>query len=160
MGAEQELSPGEAIKATQNGSLPIGSVAEILEAAPKDLKEKIIDVPEWGYSIKIKSFTAAQQAAVKERGFGFKGEETLIAWAEMEIMQFQQGVIEPRFDEDQVRQLHLSSGPGFNRVIDELDKLNKIDKEALRKAREEFQQSQQSAAPGVPDGGDPGKDES
>lgn len=160
MGAEDQPSAGDALKGVQNGTLPTGTVAEILEAAPKDLKEKIIDVPEWGYSIKLKSFTAAQQAAVKERGFGFKGEETLIAWAEMEIMQFQQGVIEPRFDEDQVRQLHLSSGPGFNRVIDELDKLNKIDKEALRKAREEFQQSQQSAAAGVPSGGASGEDES
>lgn len=134
---------------TTEAQLPLGSVEQIKEAAPKDLKTERIDIPEWGYSIEIKSFTAAQQAAVKERGFGFKGEETTVAWAEMEVMQFHQGVINPSFTEEGARELHLSSGPGFNRVIEALDKLNKIDKEALRKAREEFQRSEESPQNGI-----------
>lgn len=140
-----DMDVGSALKATQNGSLPIGTVEQILKKAPEDLKEETLDVPEWGYSVRIKSFSAAQSAAIKQRGFGFKGEETLIAWAEMEIMQFQQGVIEPRFDESQVRELHLSSGPGFMRVIEALDRLGKIDKEALAAAREEFPKPDQPA---------------
>ena len=154
-----DISAGAAARGTQTGALPIGTVQEILERAPKDLVEETIAVPEWGCSVKIKASSAAQSAAVKQRGFGFKGEETLIAWAEMEIMQFQQGVIEPRFDEEQVRELHLSSGPGFTRVIEALDKLNKIDKEKLRQVREEFPGPKESTS--LSDGAGPkaGEDE-
>lgn len=141
---QQKPTPGNAVKATQRGELPIGTVEQILEAAPKDIVTDVLEVPEWGFAVRVQSFTAAQSAAVKQRGFGFKGEETTVAWAEMEIMQFQMGVIEPKFTEEQVRQLHLSSGPGFARVIEKLDELGKIDKEALRKAREEFPGSEQS----------------
>ncbi len=152
MGAEEtrELSPGEAAKATQKGQLPIGSVEAILKKAPEDLKEELIDVPEWDCSVKIKSFTAAMSASIKQRGFGFKGEETLVAWGEMEIMQFQHGVIEPNFTEDQVRQLHLSSGRGFARVIEALDELSNLDKEALAKAKEEFPGPDKSSEVQVP----------
>lgn len=140
MGADgaEGLSPGEAIKKTQEGTLPIGTVEAILKKAPSDLVEKTIDVPEWECSVKIRTFTASQAAMIKQRGFGFEGESVNVAWAEMEIMQFKLGVLEPDFTEDQVRELHLSSGRGFARVIDALDELSKIDKEALAKAKEEF----------------------
>lgn len=141
MGAPEEPrqpSPGAALKATQQGKLPIGTVENILKKAPEDLVTEKIDVPQWGCSLQIRSFTAAQSAMIKQRGFAFKGEETAVAWAEMEILQFQQGVVEPHFTEDQVRELHLSSGPAFALVIEELDRISKIDKEALRKARDEF----------------------
>lgn len=142
-------SVGEAVKNTQTGHLPIGSVKDILKKAPEDLVEDILDVPEWECSVKVKSFTAAQSAAVKERGFGFKGEETLVAWAEMEIFQFKLGVIEPAFSEDDVRNLHATSGRGFARVIEKLDEMGKIDKEALRKAREEFPRPDKQKTDGV-----------
>jgi hypothetical protein len=160
MGADTPPSAGEARKLTQTGHLPLGSVEEILKKAPEDLKEETIDIPEWGCSVQIKSFTAAQSAAIKERGFGFKGEETTVAWAEMEITQFQMGVIEPRFSEDQVRELHLSSGVGFQRVIEELDKLSRLDKEALRKAREEFPGAGEPEKVSVPPGGNAEEEQS
>lgn len=142
---DQNQSVGETAKATQTGALPIGSVEEILKKAPSDLVTKIIEVPVWECSLKIRSYTAAQAAMIREKGLAFKDDETKVAWAEMEILQFQLGVIEPNFTEDQVRELHLSSGTGFGLVISELDKLSKLDKEGIRKAREEFQKSEQSA---------------
>jgi len=143
------MTGSDLTRTDSDGALPIGSVEEILKKAPDDLVEENLEVPEWGCSVKVRSFTAAQAAAVKQRGFGFKGDETLVAWAEMEIMQFKQGVVEPAFTEDQVRELHLSSGRGFARVIEKLDELSKIDKEALAKAREEFLQSQKPEEDGV-----------
>jgi hypothetical protein len=136
---DKKPDAGTAVKAVQSGKLPIGTVQQILDAAPNDIIEEELEVPEWGVSVKIRSFTAAQNAQIKQRGYGFHGEQMSVAWAEMEILQFQQGVIEPRFDEDQVRTLHLSSGRGFQRVIDRLDQLTGTDKEELRKARIEFQ---------------------
>jgi hypothetical protein len=144
-GSGSELTPGQALAGTQSGALPIGTVKAILEKAPADIQEKTIDVPEWECSVKIRSFTAAQSSGIRQRGLAFQGEETKVAWGEMEIMQFQQGVVEPRFDEDQVRQLHLTSGRGFSRVIEALDELSNIDKEALAKAREEFPKSEEPA---------------
>lgn len=140
-----EQNVGEALKQSQTGSLPIGTVEGILKKAPSDLVTKVIEVPEWECSVKIRSFTAAQSAMIREKGLAFKGDETEVSWAEMEILQFQLGVVDPNFTEDQVRELHLSSGNGFGRVISELDKLSKLDKEGIRKAREEFQQQEKSA---------------
>ena len=138
MGADQQRSVGEAVKQTQDGSLPIGTVQQILEAAPKDLVEELLEVPEWGFSVRLRSSTAAQQAAINEEGFQFTGEETKVDWSGMEIKQFQQGVVEPKFDEAQVKQLYLSSGPGFKRVVNRLAELNNMDKEAIERARASF----------------------
>lgn len=132
---------GDALKGVQTGQLPIGTVEDILKRAPSDLVEEIVEVPEWACSVKVKSFTAAQSAEVKQRGLAFKGEDTKVAWAEMEIAQFQMGVIEPKFTDEQVRELHLHSGRGFARVIAKLDELSGTDKEELRKAQREFQEA-------------------
>lgn len=130
---------GEAIKGAQNGHLPIGTVDQILKRAPSDLREETVEVPEWDCAVRIKSFTAAESAQIKHKGLAFRGEDTQVAWAEMEIAQFQQAVVEPRFSEDQVRQLHLTSGRGFSRVIAAIDEMSGTDKEELRKAQQEFQ---------------------
>lgn len=149
MGAPNENpnpSPGEALKKTQTGHLPTGSVEHILKKAPEDIVTKVIDVPEWECSITIRSFTAAQSAMIREKGIAFKGEETEVAWAEMEILQFHLGVIDPTFTEEQARELHLTSGTGFALVITEMDKLSKLNKEEIAKAREDFRKQSESAA--------------
>jgi len=136
---KQTPAVGEALKQTQNGSLPIGSVADILKKAPEDIVEEVIEIPEWGCSVRVRSFTAAQSARVRQLGIGFKGDSTQVAWAAMERAQFEEGVIEPQFKADEVRKLHLTSGKGFSRVIAWLDKHSGLDKEELAQAREEFQ---------------------
>lgn len=123
------------------GGPKIGTVDQILEAAPNDLIEETLFIPEWKCAVKVRSFTAAQSARIRQRGLGFKGEETTVSWAEMEMAQFAEGVIEPAFTADQVRTLHKTSGRGFGRVIAWLDEHSNMDKEELRKAREEFQES-------------------
>jgi len=133
-----DVAPGVALKATQTGQLPKGSVEQILSAAPKDILEEWVDIPEWGYSIQLRSFTASEQARIKARGFTIREGETAVAWAEMEIMQFELGVHNPVFTNEQVRKLHLTSGPGFARVIKWLDENSGLDKEALKKEQEQF----------------------
>lgn len=141
---EKKPDVGETRKQTQEGSLPIGTVKQILDAAPRDLVEEVVPVPEWGLSVKVRSATAAQSATIKQRGFAFKGEEQKVSWAEMEVIQFQMGVVEPRFSETEVRKLHATSGRGFQRVINWLDENSGIKKEELSKAQDEFQESQKS----------------
>ena len=139
--SDNQPSVGEAAKATQNGQAPIGTVKDILERAPSDLVEETFEVPEWKCSVRLRSFSASQSADIKQRGLAFKGEDTKVAWAEMEIAQFRQGVIDPKFSEKEVRQLHATSGRGFARVIERLDELNGTDKEELRRAQREFQEA-------------------
>lgn len=138
-------SAGEAIKKTQTGHLPVGSVEQILSAAPQDIKTETLDVPEWGFSVVVRSFTADESARIKQRGFAFREGEQIVAWAEMERMQFLLGVKEPSFTEEQVLELHIKSGPGFARVIKWLDENSGMDKEALKKSREQFLRSQDEA---------------
>ena len=138
-------SVGEARKESQKGNLPVGTVAQILEAAPKDLIEETFDVPEWDCAVKLRSFSAAQAARIKQVGFNFVGEETDVAWAEMEKAQFQEGVVEPKFSDEEVLQLHITSGRGFARVIKRLDEITNLDKEAVKKAQEEFRESEQQS---------------
>lgn len=130
------------INSNSDASLPMGTVEAILDKAPSDLMEKVIDVPEWGCSVRIRSLTAAQSARIRQQGIKLKSDETKVAWAEMEILQFMEGVVEPKFDHSQVRKLHLTSSAGFNRVIQELDDLSNIDKEELREIRDQFQEQE------------------
>lgn len=143
MGVDGPVSVGEARKATQDGRLPIGSVKDILDKAPADLAEEVLEIPEWGCSVRVRSLTAAQSARIRTRGYKTEGERTTIAWAAMEQMQFQEAVVEPKFSERDVQKLHLKSGRGFARVLEWIEEHSKIDKEALREIQKEFPGSEE-----------------
>lgn len=133
-----EPTPGEALKATQNGSMEIGSVQQILAAAPKDIVEETLEIPEWGYAVKVRSFTAFQAARIKNKMYVQKGDRIEVRWDVMDLAKFEEGVTEPKWTPDDVRSLHMMSGAGFQRVIDWLDEHSMISKEEIRKAEEEF----------------------
>lgn len=140
--ADSPLRPSpEALGAMKAASLPIGTVEDILNAAPKDLVEDLLQVPEWGFSVRVRSLTAAQQAKVKQASIDLSGKAPDVVWAAMERVQFGEGVVEPAFTPAQVEQLHRSSGPGFARVIAKLDEISGMSKEELRKAQNEFRES-------------------
>jgi hypothetical protein len=120
------------------GHLPIGTADQILEAAPKDIVTDVLDIPEWGYAVKVKSYTSAKAAEIKERGISQGEGDMKVAFAAMEVAQFQLGVIEPKMDESQVRMLHATSGKGFQRIIKWLDQNSGTGKDDLAKAKDEF----------------------
>lgn len=134
---------GRAVKDAQTGKLPIGTVQDILTAAPKDIKHEILEIPDWGFSVRVRSLTAAQSARVKQRGFSFNEGGTDVSWAEMEILQFMMGVEEPKFTEEQTLDLHNQSGPGFSTVINWIDENSGINKKKLEEERKEFQKSKE-----------------
>jgi hypothetical protein len=138
-------SVGDALRGTQTGRLPIGTVEEILKKAPADLVEEVLEIPEWGCSVKVRSFTGAVSAMIRQAGFVNQGQTTVIDWAQMERKQLQLGIVEPKFSEEDIAKLYLQSGRGVRRIIDWLDENSSIDKEELKRAREEFQGSQESS---------------
>jgi len=123
--------------------LPIGTVEQILERAPKDLKTEVVPIPEWDCSLRLRSLSAAQSAEVRQVSLDISGDSPDVAWAAMERRQFLEGVLEPKFDESQVAQLHKSSGRGFARVIAWLDANSGTNKEELRKAQHEFREPEE-----------------
>ena len=105
--------------------------------AGKDLlEEDVEDV--FGGKVRIRALTAAQNARIRQQAMNFGGPTAKIDWTEMERLQFRYGVIEPKLEADQVKRLHIKSGPSFAKVIKAIDDLSGTDKEALRKAEAEF----------------------
>lgn len=138
------IDPGQFGSKPDEEKLPIGSKEQIQEAAGRDIKTEILEIPEWGYSVRVKAFTAAKQAAIRQIGFQQSEGGVVINWAMMEIAQFQMGVTEPAFSESEVRSLHAKSGPGFQRIIKWLDDNSGLDKKAMEEAKETFQGSSES----------------
>jgi len=135
---QPQPSVGEAAKGTSNGTYPIGTVEQILKAAPLDIVEEVLAIPEWKLSVKVRSFTSAQSARIRKRMYIQKGERMDVNWEAWELSQFEEGVIEPKFSADQVRALHMESGKGFQRVIQWLDEHSGIKKEEVRDAETSF----------------------
>jgi hypothetical protein len=136
--ASEVLDPGQP---NSNGQHPrYATVDEILMAAPKDIVER--DVPDvfGGLTVRVRGLTASQAAHVKQQSFVMKGRSPEVAWAQMERIQFELGVIEPKFSAEQVLMLHRTAGPSFNKVIEVLDEISGIGKESLREAQKEFQE--------------------
>lgn len=133
---------------SQQGQKPqkpqVASAEELLAAAPKDLHEETLTIPEWDdLAVRVRSLTSAKSAKVKQASIDLSGKNPDVVWAEMEVTQFLEGVVEPELTRDQVRQLHRSSGPGFQRVIQWIDEHSGIDKEELRKAQQEFREPEE-----------------
>lgn len=133
-------SVGEQVKAAQMGQSDGYLTFEKIDQAPSDLVEDDVDVPEWGGKVRVRSLTAAQATAIQQKGLAFKGDETKVAWEEMEVMQVAFGLVNPNLSAEQVRVLRLKrSAKGFARIVAWLDEKSGINKEELRKAQQEFQ---------------------
>jgi hypothetical protein len=124
------------------GPLPIGSVEEILQAAGSELAEEILEVPEWGRSLRIRSLTAAQVARINQKAIEQARGNATIQFAELEKARFLEGVIEPKFSPEAVNALYHRSGPAFSRVVKALDRVSGTTREELRQAQDSFPQSQ------------------
>lgn len=155
----ESRSVGEALKDTQTGKLPIGTVDGILEAAPKDIVETTLEVPEWDCSVRVRSLTAAQEAQVKQKGLEFRGETTKVWFAEMELTQFQASVVEPKFKLDDARRLQHTSSKGWQRIVAWIDKQSSLDKEEVAKLKDDFPAMENGSSSGVDDSEGPGKDQ-
>lgn len=135
-----EVMPADATE-TANGHRPrYATVDEVLTNAPKDIIERDVTDVFGGLTVRVRSLTAAQSAHVKQKSINLGGRDPNVVWAEMERAQFELGVVEPKFDTQQVLMLHRMSGRSFNKIIQILDEISGIGKEQLREAQREFQE--------------------
>jgi len=131
---------------TSNGGAPrrYATADELLANAPKDIVEKDVEDVFDGLTIRVRGLTAAQASQVRQQSLNMNQRGADVAWAQMEIAQFEMGVIEPKLSHTQVVMLHRTAGPSFTRVIEVLDELSGTNKEELRNAQREFQESGES----------------
>lgn len=129
-------------QAAVNGEVVVYATAEqLLENAPKDIREEDVQNIFGGLTVRVRGLTAAQSAHVKQLSFTLQGRGPDLAWAQMEIAQFEIGVIQPKLSHQQVLMLHRTAGESFTKVIEKIDELSGIGKEELRAAQKEFQEA-------------------
>jgi hypothetical protein len=123
-------------EATQNGNGYVTAL-EAIERAPADCKEEDVENV-FGGKVRIRGLTAAMQARVKQESIKLGGRSPDVVWAAMELVQFELGVIEPKFSTAQVRTLHTTAGPSFAKVISAIDALSGTSEEERKKAQAAF----------------------
>lgn len=119
------------------------SVEQIL-AAPPDCKERDLEVPEWGGTVKLRSPTALAGAEIKAAGIKWSddGQVEGMDLAAMERAQIKYGVVVPAFSDSAVEAMQSRFGPSWQRVVQALDDLGgnivkrARDDEAVRKDAE------------------------
>jgi hypothetical protein len=123
-------------EATQNGNGYITAL-EAIERAPKDCREEDVE-DVFGGKVRIRGLTAAMQSRVKQESIKLGGRSPDVVWAAMELVQFELGVIEPKFTTSQVQTLHATAGPSFAKVIAAIDALSGTSEEERKKAQAAF----------------------
>lgn len=107
--------------------------AEQILTAP-DLEERIVDVPQWGGSVRIKAFSKAEQLEMRKAAtIGGK-----IDVDRVEVLMFIHGVIDPQFSEDQYEQLRQKSAGAIDLVLQAILEASGLTKEAMRQAEKQF----------------------
>lgn len=107
-----------------------------------DLREADVeDVPVKGSKVRVRALPARYSADVQSQlKLETQGREQVarIDVASMEVLQFAHGVIDPKFSEEEARQIAEKYGPAFRKVIEKIDELSGIDKEAIAETEQRF----------------------
>ena len=127
----------------------MGSTIQDWLEGPSDLKEATVDdVPQPGMSVKVRALPAKFSAQVsgQMKVTTERGEQVAtVDVPKMELLQFLHGVVDPQFDEGQVRVIQERYGPAFRKVIAQIDELSGINKEEIEKAQATFPSPQRHA---------------
>jgi hypothetical protein len=107
---------------------------DILKTA-SSLREKEIEVAEWGGSVKIKEFTKLVQQRIRKEA---KGIEDEIDMDRMELLMFIHGVIDPVFTEENYENLRQTSASAIDKVLKEITMLSGITEANIKEAEKKF----------------------
>lgn len=104
---------------------PILSATALIDAV--DLPEKVVEVPEWGGSVRLRALTVGQVADCRERST-VRGE---VDGLQMDLHWLVEAMVEPQLTHDQVGQLMAKSQAVVQRLVGEAVVLNSAGVEAL-----------------------------
>jgi hypothetical protein len=111
-------------------------------SGPADITEADVeDVPTAGESVRVRAlparFSAEVQSQMRVEQDGHD-QVARIDVAEMEVLQFAHGVVDPQFTVDEARYVQQRFGPAFRKVVAKIDELSGVDKEAIEQAEQRF----------------------
>lgn len=104
-------------------------------------EEEVEDVPVKGQSVLVRALPAIVSARVQSQmRLETEGREQVARMdvAEMEVLQFAHGVVDPEFSEAEAREIAEKYGPAFRKVVAKIDELSGIDKEAIENTELRF----------------------
>src|SRR6187551_3218851 len=92
--------------------------------AADDIEEKVIDVPEWGGSVKIRALTLKQIANVAMKAIRTNAQGVQETQRELSvIMTLQEGMIEPKLSPQEARKLSEKSATAVTRIVQAINAL-------------------------------------
>ena len=92
--------------------------------AADDIEEKVIDVPEWGGSVKIRALTLKQIANVAMKAIRTNAQGVQETQRELSvIMTLQEGMIEPKLTPQEARKLSEKSATAVTRIVQAINAL-------------------------------------
>lgn len=104
--------------------------SDILAAA--DLSHEIVEVPEWGGAVRLKTMTGKERHTLQNVVGKLKDQEELVEYLVAASIVDEQGI--PIFTFDDVRELGQKSARALNRVFKAAAKLNGMTREAVDSA--------------------------
>jgi hypothetical protein len=128
----------------------------LLEAS--DLKEREIELPSIGGSVKVRGLPAAysNQATSEAMEMKMVGRDQIasVNTAKLEILQVLHGIVDPKLDTyEEAEHFAQRCGPSWRLVVDAIDELSGVDKEAIAQAEARFPSGGRNApGPVVGDG--------
>ena len=117
---------------TEVSELHMLTTADILAA--EDLPEQVLYVPEWNGSVRIRAFSKG----VEQRLRAESGGQANFDMDRFEMLLFIEGVIEPKFELDQMDALKSKNNRPFDFVVGAVMKLAGLTKEAVAEAKATF----------------------
>ena len=117
--------------------LPVGTAEAIL--AVDDSKVETVEVPEWGFSVRVKPLTLTEQDEIDA---ATEQDDGTVDAPLQQAMMLHFGIAEPQFTIDQAKALRGKSVHGVLRVIRAIAEINDAGDEAITRAEARFPSGQ------------------
>lgn len=124
--------------------MPRSTKDDWLAADATDLEEReVSDVPKKGQSVKIRALSATAANAATTSAISTeesRGQTRMkVDSVKLDIIRFQQGVVEPKFTMEEATIISGKFGKAFNRTIREINRLSGIDEDQVAELDARFQ---------------------
>jgi len=110
------------------------TVDQILDSV--DFKEEVIEIKEWGGSVKIRSLNIEQMQRIRKNASLVEDGE--IDEERFGMLLFIEGVSEPKFDESHIEKLKTKNLMAYGRVITRLQELCGLGGDEVKEAKKLF----------------------
>ena len=103
-----------------------------------DLREGEVDVPGVGDAVVIRSLSAGQQADIRDACMIMKGDSVKVDSKQMAVMTFLRGVVEPKFELQEVEKIARKFGKAFDLVVSQINEISRATEDEVAQARRRF----------------------